>query len=99
VKIPGRATKHQIDVLWDINHDGEQRVIFECRLYKSKIKQKDLLAFRTGIEDVQSPDRPVYGFMVTLTGYQSGRTGRRRDLWHRHLGTQGTQRHGSCREA
>ncbi len=77
VLIKGRGTKNQIDVLWDLIDAADQphRVVFEARSYRSRIKQGALHAFRSVVDDIQDPARPVTGVMVTTTGYQSGATG------------------------
>jgi hypothetical protein len=71
VLLSGRATQHQIDVLWEIA-GPPYRVIFECRHYSTRLKQKDLLAFKGVVDDLRDDHSPVYGVMVTRTGYQSG---------------------------
>jgi hypothetical protein len=74
VRLPGCATDHQIDVLWDVE-GPRQRFIFECRKYGRTIEQKHLLAFRGVVDDLQTEARPVRGIMVTPVGYQRGAKG------------------------
>ena len=74
VRVPGRATPNQIDVLWDFDDASgcPRRVVFEARHYKDPIKQGALHAFRSVVDDIQDDARPVLGVMVTTTGYQPG---------------------------
>jgi hypothetical protein len=73
-KLPGRGTSHQIDVLWElVATDGSpRRVIIECRRHKYPLKQKDVFAFSGVVRDLDTPELPTIGVMVTTTGYQSG---------------------------
>ena len=77
VKIRGRATVHQIDVVWEFKEPGDAnvRVIFEARRYKRRIEQHDLLAFRGVVDDLSTDELPTHGVMVTTTGYQAGAQG------------------------
>ena len=72
--IKGHATTNQIDVVWDFvdEHGQPHRVVFEARSYKSAIKQGQLHAFRSVVDDIQDPTRPVTGVMVTTARYQAG---------------------------
>lgn len=72
--IEGRATTNQIDVVWDfVDEVGQRhRVVFEARSYKSDIKQGQLHAFRSVVDDIQNQTRPVMGVMVTTARYQAG---------------------------
>jgi hypothetical protein len=72
--IKGHATTNQLDVVWDFRDERGQphRVVFEARSYKSDIKQGQLHAFRSVVDDIQDPDRPVTGVMVTTARYQVG---------------------------
>jgi hypothetical protein len=74
VQVPGRGTVNQIDVLWDfVDALGQpQRVVFEARAYGRPVEQGKLHAFRSVVDDIQDPARPVTGAMVTTVGYQSG---------------------------
>ncbi|WP_460447292.1 restriction endonuclease [Angustibacter aerolatus] len=72
VRLQGRGTKNQIDVIWEGYIDGElQRVLFECKHYKRKVDQGKLHAFRSVLDDIQDAV-PTYGVFVTTVGYQSG---------------------------
>ncbi len=78
--VPGKATGHQVDVLWQFTSDlppEVQTVLFECRLHSKRIEKNALLAFKgvvddiagyTGSDRLQNP----HGVMVTYTGYQRG---------------------------
>lgn len=73
VNLQGRATKHQIDVLWEFTSaDTRHRVLFECRQYNTRLKQKDVFAFNGVIADLGTPSMRTHGVMVTKIGYQSG---------------------------
>lgn len=73
-RLKGHATDNQIDVLWDFTDAAGQdhRVIFEARSYARTIEQGKLHAFRSVVDDLQDPSRPVVGAMVTTQGYQRG---------------------------
>jgi hypothetical protein len=75
VKLEGRATSHQIDVLWEfLAADGSpRRVVIECRRFrKSLLKQSHVFAWSGVVRDLNTPELPTTGVMVTLSGYQSG---------------------------
>jgi hypothetical protein len=74
VRLQGRATTNQIDVLWDFTDAAgqDQRVILEARSYARTIEQGKLHAFRSVVDDVQDHSRSVKGVMVTTVGYQRG---------------------------
>ena len=74
IPIQGRSTTNRIDVVWDFTDASDQtrRVVFECRSYKSAIKQQALHSWRSVVDDIQSDERPVVGVMVTTVGYQVG---------------------------
>lgn len=76
----GKATHHQIDVIWQFKSRGTdqvQTVLFECRHYKDAIKKGRLLEFKGVIDDIAAHggsgrlENPV-GTMVTLSKYQIG---------------------------
>lgn len=80
VKVPGKATRHQVDVLWQFIEPGTgvtRTVLLECRHYASAINQGKLLSFKGVIDDIaayqgdDALDEP-HGVMVTRTGYQVG---------------------------
>ena len=74
VKLRGRTTTNQIDVLWEVPAaDGEVwRVLFEARRYKRRIGQQDVHAFRSVVDDVDGGSERTLGVMVTTKGYQEG---------------------------
>ena len=74
VKVQGKATAHQIDVLWDApaNFGGPFTVLFECKKHARRIEQKDLMAFRTVVDDVAAVRGVALGVFVVSSGYQSG---------------------------
>lgn len=74
VRVEGRATAHQIDVLWEAPSafGGPFTVLFECKKHEARIKQKDLLAFRTVIDDIAVVRGETLGVFVVWSGYQSG---------------------------
>lgn len=73
IRLQGRATRHQVDVLWEFTAGGARhRVLLECRRYRTSLKQKDVLAFKGVIDDLHDPEVVTTGVMVTATGYQSG---------------------------
>ena len=49
-------------------------MLFECRSYRSTIRQQALHAWRSVIDDVRVSGWETLGVMVTTTGYQSGAT-------------------------
>jgi Restriction endonuclease len=74
IKLTGRSGLNQIDVIWEfLTPDGSpRRVIVECRNYQSQLKRQAVFAWRGVVDDLDSPDMPTLGVMVTVTGYQSG---------------------------
>lgn len=80
VRVPGKATSHQVDVLWQFiePETGITRtVLLECRNYASTINQGKLLSFKGVLDDIAAYERDdgvhePHGVMVTLTGYQVG---------------------------
>jgi len=80
VVIHGKATHHQIDVIWQFKIPGTdqvQTVLFECRRYKDPIKKGRLLEFKGVVDDIAAYDGPddienLSGTMVTLSTYQIG---------------------------
>jgi len=73
VRVQGKATTHQIDVLWEFQ-DGEHQctVLFECRSYKRRLTQGAVLGWRGVVQDIASMRGDCEGVMLTSTGYQSG---------------------------
>lgn len=74
VSLIGRSGPNRIDVLWEfLTSEGTpRRVIIECRKYHTPLKRKDVFAWRGVVGELDTPDMPTLGVMVTLTGYQSG---------------------------
>jgi len=74
VVLQGRATPHQVDVLWEFTTASEvpHRIIFECRHKGRNLEQNDALAFRGVVDEVGYDSVPTTGVMVHLTGYQRG---------------------------
>jgi hypothetical protein len=74
VILPGRASQHQIDVLWEFATPtgAAQRIIFECKHRTGSLEQNDMLAFKSVVEEVACDSIPTTGVMVHLTGYQRG---------------------------
>ncbi|MEU6408255.1 hypothetical protein [Microbispora sp. NPDC046933] len=74
VVLPGRASAHQIDVLWEftVQSGHAHRVIFECRRKSRSLEQNDALAFKGVVEEVGYDSIPTTGVIVHLTGFQLG---------------------------
>jgi len=74
VTLTGRSAPNQIDLVWEFEtaEGAPRRAIIECRKFRSRLKMKDLHAWRSVVDDLNSPELPTIGVMVTLTGYQSG---------------------------
>ena len=74
VKLTGRSAANQIDVVWEfLTPEGMPwRVIIECRRFRTRLKMKDVHAWRSVVDDLDTPELPTLGVMVTSTGYQSG---------------------------
>jgi hypothetical protein len=74
VVLPGRASPHQIDVLWEFTTGSgpAHRIIFECKHRSGALEQNDMLAFKGVVEEVGYESIPTTGVMVHLTGYQLG---------------------------
>lgn len=69
VSIIGVRTKHDIDVHVKTKFLGEDITwLVEAKLWKSKIKKSQVLAFRSIVEDIGA-DR---GFIISVAGFQSG---------------------------
>ena len=70
----GRSTGHQVDVLWEfVAPDGSpRRVLIECKRWKDPLDQGRVFAFKAVVDDLDTPELPTTGVMVTTNGYQSG---------------------------
>ncbi len=71
VVLPGRASSHQIDVLWEFTSGSgvAHRIIFECKHRGKALEQKDVLAFKGVVDEVGYKSISTTGVMVHLTGY------------------------------
>ena len=70
VIIAGKSTTHQIDVFWKFEVGGEEYcAIVQAKDWKSKVPQKEMLAFNDIIRDLPYGTR---GIFVSLSGYQKG---------------------------
>ena len=70
VIIEGKSTTHQIDVFWKFEVGGEEYcAIVQAKDWKSKVPQKEMLAFNDIIRDLPYGTR---GIFVSLSGYQKG---------------------------
>ncbi|MFE0779051.1 hypothetical protein [Streptomyces sp. NPDC058861] len=74
VVLPGRASAHQIDVLWEFTVESghSHRVVFECRRKSRSLEQNDALAFKGVVEEVGYGSIPTTGVMVHVKGFQRG---------------------------
>ncbi|MFE4977744.1 hypothetical protein ACFRAR_37280 [Kitasatospora sp. NPDC056651] len=74
VVLPGRASPHQIDVLWEFTTESghAHRVVFECRRKSRSLEQNDALAFKGVVEEVSFDAVPTTGVMVHVKGFQLG---------------------------
>lgn len=74
VVLPGRASAHQIDVLWEFTAESghRHRIVFECRRKSRSLEQNDALAFKGVVEEVGYGSIPTTGVMVHVTGFQRG---------------------------
>jgi Restriction endonuclease len=70
VKVRGKSTWHQIDVLWDFTFaDIRHLTIVQARDWNQTIKQEAILAFRQVLDDIPGQPRGVF---VTRKGFQPG---------------------------
>lgn len=74
VKVRGKSTTNQIDVLWEFQDvDGHvMRIAIEARHLARRVDQGRLHAFRSVVDDIATDDVTTRGVMITTTGYQSG---------------------------
>lgn len=74
VRVQGKAEHHQIDVLWEAPtaFGGPFTVLFECKKHARRVEKKDLMAFRTLVDDVAAVRGETVGVFVVSSGYQSG---------------------------
>lgn len=70
VVVQGRATQHQLDVTFTFSIGTVRyRTIIQCKDWKSPVKQEQVLAFRTVLDDIPGQPR---GVMVSRAGFQKG---------------------------
>jgi hypothetical protein len=56
VEIPGKFLKHQVDVYWELETGGiKHRTVIECKDWNRPLEQEKLMAFRSKLEDLNSP--------------------------------------------
>jgi hypothetical protein len=64
------GAKHQIDVYWEFTAAGvTYRTIVQCKDWNSRVKQEQVLAFKSVLDDLPGQPR---GFIVSRAGFQSG---------------------------
>lgn len=70
VTLQGKSgCKHQIDVYWEYEKDGQQhRVAIECKNYNKNVPKEKVCAFQGVLLDLDS----VKGIMVSKKGFQRG---------------------------
>lgn len=70
VNLKGLTTTHQIDVYWEFDFGGiKYKTIIQAKDWKSKVPQKEMLAFKAILDDLPYGTKGIY---VTKNGYQSG---------------------------
>lgn len=70
VKLQGRSTSHQIDVYWSFEVAGvHYQTIVQCKDWESRVKQEQVLAFASVLDDIPGQPR---GVVVSKKGFQSG---------------------------
>lgn len=70
VDLKGLTTSHQIDVYWEFDFGGiKYKTIIQAKDWKSKVPQKEMLAFKAILDDLPYGTKGIY---VTKNGYQSG---------------------------
>jgi hypothetical protein len=75
--IQGKSTTHQIDVSFDfVMGPLKFQTLIECKDRTSAIKQEQVLAFNSVLDDVQGRPR---GIMVSCSGFQEGARNYARD--------------------
>ena len=68
--IQGKATAHQIDVSFDfVVGPTKYLTIVQCKDWASAVKQEQVLAFQTVLQDIPGQPR---GIMVSRSGFQEG---------------------------
>src|SRR4051812_12729057 len=70
VKVQGKSTTHQIDVLFDFRAGPSvYRTIVQCKDWSSAVKQEQVLAFHSVLNDIPGQPR---GVIVSRAGFQEG---------------------------
>ena len=70
VRVEGRSTSHQIDLLWNFTIAGiDHLTIVQARDWNQSIKQEAVSAFNDILKDIPGQPR---GVIVTRTGFQRG---------------------------
>lgn len=70
VILQGKTTSHQIDVYWEFNLGGiVYRTVIQAKDWKNKVPQKEMLAFKSILEDLPTGTKGIY---VAKSGYQMG---------------------------
>lgn len=70
VELQGKSATHQIDVYWEFEHGGiRYRTIVQCKDWQNPVKQEQVFAFKTVLEDLPGQPR---GIMVSRSGFQQG---------------------------
>jgi hypothetical protein len=70
VKLQGKVATHQIDVYWEFLQGGiTYRTVVQCKDWQSGVKQEQLFAFKSVLDDL--PDQPR-GVVVSRGGFQEG---------------------------
>lgn len=70
VYVQGKGARHQLDVTFTFSLGGvSYRTIVQCKDWKSPVKQEQVLAFRSVLDDIPGQPR---GIMVSRGGFQKG---------------------------
>jgi hypothetical protein len=70
IVLQGKTTKHQVDVYWEFEIGGiTYRTVIQCKDWKDPVKQGELFALKTVLDDLPGQPR---GVLVTRTGFQAG---------------------------
>lgn len=70
IDLEGKTASHQIDVYWEFEQGGiRYRTVVQCKDWTSAVKQEQVFAFKTVLEDLPGQPR---GIMVSRRGFQQG---------------------------
>lgn len=73
VVLQGRSTSHQIDVTFEFTAGPiSYRTIVQCKDWATPVKQEQVLAFRSVLDDIPGQPR---GIVVSRSGFQEGARG------------------------